>query len=764
MTIERKHGFCTLCRSRCGQIAVVDDGRLVAVEPDPTHPTGAALCIKGRAAPELVESSNRLLHPLRRTAPKGAADPGWQRITWDDALDETAQRLRAVSTALGPQGVAFAMASPSATPISDGLAWIDRLINRFGTPNVCNATELCNWHKDHAHRYTIGRGIGSPDWARTDCMVLWGHNPSATWLEHASGLVAARARGAALIVVDPRRVGAAMGADLWLPVRPGTDAALALSIGHALLQRQGHDAAFTARWSNAALLVRGDTNCLLRGSDLDRALPPAWRIALDSRGVPLAYDPERAAFVDGREPDVFGARELRLADGSIVTCRSVFTQYRNRCAEYAPKRAAAMTGVAETDIERAAAILHERGPVSYYGWTGIGQHGNATQTDRAIAILMALTGSLDRPGGNVSFGAPAVNLVNGTEFVQPGRPPQIGAAERPLGPAHFGGGVTAADLYHAILTGAPQQVRALVSFGANPLVTRADAKGGQAALAALDFHVHAGPFMHPSAAFADIILPVNLPWEREGLRVGFEVNEAAASLVQLRPAALASAGESRSDMEIVFALAVRLGYGADFWHGDMEAALDHHLAPTGLTMASLRSHPQGISLPVPQKRLRHEERAGDGWRGFDTPSRLVEIWSEALAAGGHDPLPHHRAAVADERLPLILTMAKVVHYCHAQQRDIASLRRRLPDPLLEMAAADAGARGIANGDWVDVTSGTGQVRLKARIAPHMTAGVVCAHYGWAGNNANDLVDFRDADPISGSVNHRGLACEVSRAG
>ena len=186
--------------------------------------------------------------------------------------------------------------------------------------------------------------------------------------------------------------------------------------------------------------------------------------------------------------------------------------------------------------------------------------------------------------------------------------------------------------------------------------------------------------------------------------------------------------------------------------------------PTGLTTASLRSHPQGMSLPVPQKRLRHEERAGDGWRGFDTPSRLVEIWSETLAAGGHDPLPHHRAAVVDERLPLGLTMAKVVHYCHAQQRDIASLRRRLPDPLLEMAAADAGARGIANGDWVDVTSATGQVRLKARIAPHMTAGVVCAHYGWAGNNANDLVDFRDADPISGSVNHRGLACEVNRAG
>ena len=93
MTIERKPGFCTLCRSRCGQVAVVEDGRLVAVEPDPAHPTGAALCIKGRAAPELVASGNRILHPLRRTAPKGAADPGWQRIAWTEALAEAHEHV-----------------------------------------------------------------------------------------------------------------------------------------------------------------------------------------------------------------------------------------------------------------------------------------------------------------------------------------------------------------------------------------------------------------------------------------------------------------------------------------------------------------------------------------------------------------------------------------------------------------------------------------------------------------------------------------------
>ena len=91
--VERIHGYCALCRSRCGCVSVVEDGRLRAVEPDPEHPTGRALCAKGRAAPQLVEHPERLLHPLRRRRPKGDADPGWERITWDEALAVTASRL-----------------------------------------------------------------------------------------------------------------------------------------------------------------------------------------------------------------------------------------------------------------------------------------------------------------------------------------------------------------------------------------------------------------------------------------------------------------------------------------------------------------------------------------------------------------------------------------------------------------------------------------------------------------------------------------------
>src|SRR5690606_4079595 len=118
---ERIPCYCALCVSRCGAQAVVADGRFVALEPDPAHPTGKALCAKGRAAPELVYHADRLRYPMRRTRPKGDPDPGWQRIGWDEALDEIAARLREIAALHGPESVVFASASPSTSASSDSL-------------------------------------------------------------------------------------------------------------------------------------------------------------------------------------------------------------------------------------------------------------------------------------------------------------------------------------------------------------------------------------------------------------------------------------------------------------------------------------------------------------------------------------------------------------------------------------------------------------------------------------------------------------------
>ena len=134
------HGYCTLCRSRCGTLNTVSGDQLLSVEPDPSHPTGKAMCMKGRAAPELVHSPHRVFYPMRRTTPKGASSPGWKRIGWEDALTETAQKLAAVREENGAEAIAFAVTTPSGTPISDSIDWIERFARHLGSqPQVAHS-------------------------------------------------------------------------------------------------------------------------------------------------------------------------------------------------------------------------------------------------------------------------------------------------------------------------------------------------------------------------------------------------------------------------------------------------------------------------------------------------------------------------------------------------------------------------------------------------------------------------------------------------
>src|SRR5215831_9291914 len=200
--VQRVHGYCALCIARCGTVATVEEGRFTRLDPDPSHPTGHAICAKGRAAPELVYHPERLTHPLRRTRPKGDPNPGWQRIGWDEALDLTAAAMRRVADRHGPQAVAFTVASGSTTAIGDSTGFIQRLANAFGTPNSKITLDVCGWGRAFATQYTYGVGsvgIGSggamPDIERSGVMILWGYNPSFTRLTHATAVVEARKRG-----------------------------------------------------------------------------------------------------------------------------------------------------------------------------------------------------------------------------------------------------------------------------------------------------------------------------------------------------------------------------------------------------------------------------------------------------------------------------------------------------------------------------------------------------------------------------------------
>jgi len=788
---ERIATFCALCISRCGATATVEDGVFTALAPDPTHPTGEALCIKGRVAPELVGHPRRLLHPLERTRPKGDADPGWRRIGWDEALSRTARELGKIASAHGPEAVVFSVASPSTSAISDSAEWIQRLRRAFGSPNLCASMELCGWGRYFATSYTFGEsvpGMYLPDLERAGCILWWGYNPAVARLSHATATARALRRGARLVVVDPRRAGLAHKADVWLRVRPGTDGALALAIAGVMVDRGWFDRRFIARWSNGPFLVWPDTGRLLRASELAPGGDPAHYVAWDEAArQPVACDP-------ARPPDDAMADRLALTGAFTVatsvgpvSCRPVFQLMADSCRRHDPASAEAVTGVPAREIERTARLLWEARPVAYYAWSGVEQHTNSTQTARAIAQLYALTGCLDAPGGNVRFPAVPTSVVDGRELLAPEqRAKALGLARRPLGPSRWEF-VTSDDLYTAILERQPYPVRGLVGFGANLLLAHADARRGRDALRALDFYAHADLFMNPTAELADIVLPVASPFESEALAVGFEVSAEAASLVQLRRRLVPPRGEARSDLEIVFALAGHLGLGAEFWNGDIDAALRHRLAPSGVTLDALRARPAGIAVPLATVHRKYaEELPGGGARGFPTPSRRIELYSETLLAGGHSPLPAYEDPALGSRarpdlaadFPLILPSAKSTWFCESQHRGLAGLRRRAPDPEVEIHPDTARARGIGEGDWVAIHTPAGSVRARAAFNSSLEPSVVCAQNGWwqsceeigapghdpfsaSGANINLLLRHEPSDPIGGSIPHRSAVCEVT---
>jgi anaerobic selenocysteine-containing dehydrogenase len=691
------------------------DGTFRALLPDPSHPTGKAICLKGKAAPEIVYHRSRLLHPLRRTRPKDVADPGWERVTWDEALDTVAERLQAAAAADGPQSVGFSSSSPSTSAISDAVDWVQRLIRAFGSPNYCNYVELCGWGRYFAPLYTFGvsvPGVYLPDLENAGCILFWGYNPSVARLAHATATVAAVGRGAKLIVVDPRKAGLAAKADHWLRVRPGTDAALALSLTHVMIENGWYDADFVRDWTNA-----GDE-------------------------------------VDGHR---------------------IWDLLASRCAEFPPKATEAITGVSAADIVAAAKTIWEARPVAFYTWSGLEQHSGTTQAIRAIDVLYALTGSLDVPGGNVLFEAVPSNPIDGAEFVSDNRPPAVGLEHRPLGPARFDF-VTGEDFYTAVLD---RRIKTLVSFGGNMVMAHADSARGREALRSLDIFVQADLFMTPTAELADIVLPVSTPFEAEALKVGFEYSQEAQSLVQLRRPLVPPRGEARSDLQIVFDLAMRLGLGAAFWNGDIDAAFRHQLEPSGITLEELRAHPEGVRVPLTTRYRKYIET------GFATPSGKVELYSATLAAHGYAPLPafeepltspRSRTDLAD-RYPLVLSCAKSLFFCETQHRQVASLRKSARDPQVEMHPSTAAARGIAAGGWISLETPHGSIRARAKFNPSLDPQVVFGQHGWweacddlglpgyppygpDSANLNLVLRQTPSDPISGSSPLRASVCDV----
>jgi anaerobic selenocysteine-containing dehydrogenase len=446
-------------------------------------------------------------------------------------------------------------------------------------------------------------------------------------------------------------------------------------------------------------------------------------------------------------------------------------RFVKRVREYPLDRVEEITWVPAEKIREAARLYATTRPAGIQWGVAIEQQINCADNDRVLMALMAVTGNLDVPGGQVLFRAPKINNVG-----------QFGAhsmlsesqAEKRLGGDRFRlagkfGIINPKCVWDAIRTGKPYPVKMLFLVSTNPVMTRANAREVYDALKAVDFMAVSDFFMTPTAELADIVLPaatwlemdyIGDFWKRHGYLLP------RRKVIQV--------GECRSDHEMINDLARRVGQG-EYWWETFDGGLDYILEPLGITWQDFKKRDYIRGEVRYRKYLE---------RGFSTPTGKVELYSTLLERWGYDPLPaFHEPPESPVRTPelweaypyILITGRRLPGYFHSENRQLPWMRELHPDPIIEIHPETAAKEGIGDGDWVVVESPRGQVRQRARLFEGIDPQVVSAEHawwfpekpdpdhGWEESNINILTDnqYDACDPAMGATHVRSLLCRIS---
>ncbi|MGH3900190.1 MAG: molybdopterin-containing oxidoreductase family protein [Pseudonocardiaceae bacterium] len=424
--------------------------------------------------------------------------------------------------------------------------------------------------------------------------------------------------------------------------------------------------------------------------------------------------------------------------------------------QYEPETTERLTGVPADDVVAASRAYARASSAAIELGTGAQQNKNSFSAARATLLLSAITGNVDRPGGDVIW-EPS-GIVGRRSLPRTEALPATQSEKRLGGDRHrilsMSGWAHPGSVWTAILEGVPYPVRALAVFGSNLLVSYADAQRVRAALERVDFLMVSDLVLTPTAAMADIVLPASSWLERD------QIVEHAHYVAARRR--FAQIGQSVSDEEMLTELAHRLGLDGFWEHAD--DSLDARLAPIGLAWKDLVAQYYRANDLTYYKYRQH---------GFGTRSGRLAIYSEGLRRFGYEPLPTYHAPNPLADGEYILTSAHSPFYFNSEFRHLPSLRSKEPHPTAEIHPDTASRVGVSDGDWVAITANGSRVLLRTKISDRVTSGVVCASASWwypergsdpgaLESNLNELTRNDDESPEMGSSNFRGITCSLHR--
>jgi len=715
-----KKSGCMGCHGGCGILVHVVDGKALKLKGDPDCPNnGGKLCPKGWAGLDILYHPDRLKYPLKRVGERGEGK--WKRISWDQALDEIAGKLMDIRDQYGP----WAMVAGDGTKL-DEVAWVADLFSfHFGSPNNFGSGRAqCFRPRSVSTTWTYG-GYFTPDYRNNpQCIVLWGDQPDVSNHNTILGLTVIQAlkHRSNLVVVDPRRTRLAARADVWLQLRPGTDAAVALAWLHVILKEDLYDREFVEPWTNGPFLVSNDTGELLTVSEGSYLV---WDTARDQ---PLPADSP------GVKPAMSGRYEV-----AGVACKPAWQLLLDRIEDYPPERVAEIAWVKAEDIRKAARLYATAKPACI-GWgVGIEHSVSAHQNPRAICILQAITGNLDVPGGTVNPVPRCYGVNTAIRRYVDTVPAEL--LEKQLGGDKYKllsgptGKLTAhiPSILHAIIDEKPYPVKAWFNIGCNPIVGWADSKKVYKALKKVELSVVCDLFMTPTAQLADYVLPGTTYFEKSRLIDHQGVNPFGHVMTQK---VVEPIGEGRDEFEICGDILRRCGLARDWpWHR-VEEFYDGLLRESGLTWEEV------VEAGGVWDEVRYRKYETDYYRvggGFSTPTGKVEVYSTHWHTLGYDPLPtyfeppespYSTPEVAKEYPFVVTTGGKVHWFFHSQHRQIERLRKHHPFPMVQIHPATAARLGLSEGDWAWIESPRGRCKQKVELFDGIDERVIHIEHGW----------------------------------
>ncbi|MGA8190037.1 MAG: molybdopterin-dependent oxidoreductase [Candidatus Sulfotelmatobacter sp.] len=653
------------CPDACGVLITVEDGRATRIQGDPQHPvTRGFLCAKVAKYLDRVYSPDRVLYPMRRIAPKGARSTQvWRRISWDEALDEIAERFRKIVAEFGGEAI-LPYSYGGTLGALNGASMDRRFFTRLGASEL--ERTICSSAGEAGLESVMGVKLGTePDqFIHSRYIIVWASNIHGNNVHLWPYIVQARRKGARLVVIDPYRTRTAACADWYLPINPGTDGALALAMMHVIIGEGLYDADYVEKYT-------------------------------------LGFD-----------------------------------ELSEKVKAYPPEHAAQWTGIAAEDIRKLAREYATVRPSVIRVNYGVQRSDGGGMATRAIAMLPCIIGSLKEVGGGIHLSTSGAFDLNKDALRRPDLRPQG------LKPSRI---VNMVELGKALNTLSDPPLKALFVYSSNPAAVCPNHNEVVRGLKRTDlFTVVHEQFFTDTTDYADIVLPATTFFEHKDLQTAY-----GHYYLQVSDQAIEPLGECRANVELFRALAARMRFDDECFSESVDEMIEGALASKNPWL-------QGIT----RERLEREGQvrlnfaaspdASDGQTGsvpapflpfsqgnFRTPSGKAELYSEAMKALGLDPVAEFkppsesRHGAEKATFPLELLARKADNFLNSTFTNQPSVQQMEAVNLLEMHSADAGARGIADGQMVRVFNHRGEIFLKARVDGSVQPGVVSARLNWA---------------------------------